>query len=120
MPNGVLIMERPISHFESASVLNNMVSQAEFNKGKAAEIFNEVQNSKRIVVLKNNKPSAIILSPDEYARMAEFEEDCRLLILAEERMRNAKDDDFIPADQLMEDMGITHEDLDNTDDVEIG
>ncbi len=48
------------------NLLNNLVSVTMFNQGQASKIFNRLQDEKQIVVLKNNVPTAILLSPDEY------------------------------------------------------
>ncbi len=49
--------------------LNNLVSVTMFNQGQASKIFNRLQSEKQIIVLKNNNPTAILLSPDEYDRL---------------------------------------------------
>ena len=49
--------------------LNNLVSVTMFNQGQASKIFNRLQTEKQIIVLKNNNPTAILLSPDEYDRL---------------------------------------------------
>ena len=48
------------------NLLNNLVSVTMFNQGQASKIFNRLHDEKQIVVLKNNVPTAILLSPDEY------------------------------------------------------
>ena len=48
------------------NLLNNLVSVTMFNQGQASKIFNRLQEEKQIVVLKNNIPTAVLLSPDEY------------------------------------------------------
>lgn len=48
------------------NLLNNLVSVTMFNQGQASKIFNRLQDEKQIVVLKNNVPTAVLLSPDEY------------------------------------------------------
>ena len=40
--------------------------------------------------MRNNKPAAIVISPDDYRRLTEAEEDFALYLEAEERMK--KDD----------------------------
>ena len=50
-------------------LLNNLVSVTMFNQGQASKIFNRLQAEKQIIVLKNNNPTAILLSPDEYDRL---------------------------------------------------
>ena len=50
-------------------MLNNLVSVTMFNQGQASKIFNRLQDEKQIVVLKNNVPTAVLLSPDEYDRL---------------------------------------------------
>lgn len=56
------------------NLLNNLVSVTMFNQGQASRIFNRLQEEKQIVVLKNNIPTAILLSPDEYARLLSLAE----------------------------------------------
>ena len=51
------------------NMLNNSVSVTMFNQGQASKIFNRLQTEKQIIVLKNNNPTAILLSPDEYDRL---------------------------------------------------
>ena len=58
-----------------ANVLQSLVSISQFNKGQAAKIFDKLQTQRELIVLKNNQPSAIILSPEEYTRLIEIEED---------------------------------------------
>ena len=56
------------------NLLNNLVSVTMFNQGQASKIFNRLQDEKQIVVLKNNVPTAILLSPDEYDRLLSLAE----------------------------------------------
>ena len=51
------------------NLLDNLVSVTKFNQGQASKIFNRLQAEKQIIVLKNNIPTAILLSPDEYDRL---------------------------------------------------
>ena len=51
------------------NLLNNLLSVTMFNQGQASKIFNRLQDEKQIVVLKNNVPTAVLLSPDEYDRL---------------------------------------------------
>ncbi|MDR0843567.1 MAG: type II toxin-antitoxin system Phd/YefM family antitoxin [Acidobacteriota bacterium] len=67
----------------TADTLNSLVSITQFNKGQAAKIFDRLKTERRLVVLKNNVPSAVILSPEEYVRLSQAEEDARLLQVAE-------------------------------------
>lgn len=56
------------------NLLNNLVSVTMFNQGQSSKIFNRLQEEKQIVVLKNNVPTAILLSPDEYDRLLSLAE----------------------------------------------
>lgn len=73
-----------------------LVSISDFSQGKAGKIFNDVaENNKEYIVLKNNQPTAVLLSVKEYketqekiARLEAFIdkiENIRLLKLAERR-----------------------------------
>jgi len=104
---------------DTSNILKSLVSITQFNKGQAAKIFDRLKTERRIIVLKNNAPSAILLSPDEYLRLLEIEEDSYLLNLAEQRLAGYKPGDGIPYEEALVQMGLTHEDIENAEDVEI-
>jgi len=103
----------------AANILNSLVPITQFNKGQAAKIFDRVKSERQLVVLKNNTPSAIILSPEEYERLAEIEENYYLLSLAEPRLKNGGLSKAFDADEAMHQLGITPDDIQNAEDVEI-
>lgn len=70
----------------TANILQSLVPISQFNKGQAAKIFDRLYTEKELIVLKNNQPSAIILSPDEYTRLTEIEENYMLLLEANRRL----------------------------------
>ena len=59
----------------TTDLLQSLVSITQFNRGQASRIFDRLHSERQLIVLKNNQPSAVILSPEEYARLAEIEED---------------------------------------------
>ena len=76
-----------------------LVPISEFSQGKAGKIFNDVvKNNKEYIVLKNNQPTAVVISMQEYKKtqekLAKFEkilervEEIRLMRLAEIRANN--------------------------------
>ncbi|MCL2082545.1 MAG: type II toxin-antitoxin system Phd/YefM family antitoxin [Oscillospiraceae bacterium] len=103
----------------TANFLHSLVPITQFNKGQAARIFDRVKSESQLVVLKNNVPSAIILSPDEYERLTEIEENYNLLSLAESRLKNGWTARSVDAAEAMHRLGITPEDIENAEDVEI-
>lgn len=104
---------------DTGNLLKSLVSITQFNKGQAAKIFDRLKTERRIVVLKNNAPSAIILSPDEYLRLLEIEEDSILFNLAEQRLADYKPSDGNSYDEALIQLGLTHEDIDNAKDLEL-
>jgi len=51
---------------------DDFVSVSDFSQGKANKIFNEVQSEgKDFIVMKNNKPSAVIMPVDKYNALVE-------------------------------------------------
>ena len=100
----------------TAQLLKNLVPITQFNRGKAASIFERVKRERHLIVLKNNEPSAIILSPEEYARLAEIEEDYYLMTIAGERLAKGE---ALPFEAVLREAGITQDDLDAMGDVEI-
>ena len=70
----------------ATNILQCLVPISQFNKGQASKIFDRLRSEKELIVLKNNQPSAIILSPEEYTRLTEIEEDYFLLLEANKRL----------------------------------
>lgn len=67
--------------------LDNLVSVSELSHGGVSKTLSRVGNNNPIVVMRNNKPAAGVISPDEYRRLTEAEEDFALYLEAEERMK---------------------------------
>ena len=68
------------------TMLNNIVPVSRFNRGEASKIFDEVVASGTKIVLKNNTPTCVLVSPEEYDEMMEQLEDYTLLKEAAARM----------------------------------
>lgn len=103
----------------AANILQSLVPISQFNKGQAAKIFDRLHTEKQLIVLKNNQPSAVILSPEEYARLTEIEEDYMLLIEAAKRLEKNGDKPTIPMEVLLSDLGISEKELSEVEDVDI-
>ena len=103
----------------AVNILNSLIPISQFNKGKAAQIFDRLRTEKELIVLKNNQPSAVILSPEEYSRLTEIEEDYALLIEANNRLEAAGDKRGIPMEEVLADLGISEKELENAEDAAI-
>lgn len=102
-----------------AHLLQSLVPVSQFNKGQAAKIFDRLHSERELIVLKNNQPSAIILSPEEYIRLTEIEEDYFLLLEANKRMEENGNHKTISFHSVMSDLGIHEDELLEAEDVEI-
>lgn len=94
----------------AASVLNSLIPITQFNRGQASRIFDRLHTESQLVVLKNNQPAVIILSPAEYSRLSEIEENYLLLLEAGRRLAESSGP-VIPESELMKELGITEEEL---------
>lgn len=101
--------------------LDHIISVSELGRGQASKVIQVVKSKKeQFIVVKNNKPEAIIMSIEEYNELMESKEELELLLLATERVKNTNISGYKDFDQLLEEEGITHEQLDTIiDDVEI-
>lgn len=102
-----------------AQTLRSLVPISQFSKGQAAQVFDRLRTEKQLIVLKNNAPAAVLLSPEEYERMTEMEENYRLLLLAQERLAKGGLERAISQEQMMERLGVTQDDIDAAEDVEV-
>lgn len=99
--------------------LNSLVSITQFNKGQASRIFDRLNTEKQLIVLKNNIPSAVIISPDEYIRLSEIAEDYYLLLEAQKRLKNNNGQKSLSFDDVMQNYGISESDIENAEDLDI-
>ncbi len=97
---------------------NKLVSISLFNKGQASRIFDRLRTQDEIIVLKNNQPTAYIISPKEYERISEMEENYYLLQEAYERLSAYNEQLGIPMTDIMTKYDITQEELDQMEEVE--
>ncbi|MDR3209801.1 MAG: type II toxin-antitoxin system Phd/YefM family antitoxin [Oscillospiraceae bacterium] len=107
-----------ISHFSLSAALDALVPISRFNKGEANKIFDEVRATGCKIVVKNNAPACVLLSPEQYKAMREELDDRYLLALALERMANDNGVSYTMEEILAED-GLTLADLDAMEDVEL-
>ena len=103
----------------AAGLLKSLVPISQFNKGQAAKIFDRLHSERELIVLKNNQPSAVILSPEEYTRLTEIEEDYFLLLEANKRMEENGSNKKISMDSVLNNLGISKEELLDAEDVDI-
>lgn len=99
-------------------IIQNSVPLSNFNKGMAGKIFTEVRQNGTKIVMKNNLPECVLMSPEEYIELMDELEDMRLLLLAEDRIKNSSGKVYTQ-EEVMEELGITDEELDSMEDVEI-
>ena len=101
------------------SAVKHTVPISLFNRGQAGKIFEEVKRFGAKVVMKNNIPECVLLSPEEYTKLMDELEDAELALLAKERLKNFDPKKVISAEKLYQELGITDEDLKGFEDVEL-
>lgn len=80
-----------------------MVSVTSLNHGGASKALSQVGDNHPVVVLKNNQPSAVIITPADYRRLTQAEENFVLYRKAVERLRNDDSTLLTDADVFGED-----------------
>lgn len=100
------------------SAIENTISISLFNRGLAGKIFDEVKRCGAKVVMKNNAPECVLLSPDEYIRLLDEVNDARLMALAAERMNNFDPSTLISQEYVDQELGFSSSDYENTEDIE--
>lgn len=72
-----------VNEVSISNVLNSLVPISRFNKGEANKIFDEVKETGCKIVLKNNVPACVLITPEKYNEMMETIENYNLLVEAE-------------------------------------
>ena len=94
-----------------ANMMNAMVHITRFNKGEASKIFDEVERTGAKIVVKNNRPACVLLSPSQYETLMEMLSDYVLLAEAEKRVDASDNTDNISHEEMMRELGLTDADL---------
>lgn len=68
-------------------ILDSVVSVSSLNHGGASRAISRVGDDQPLVVMKNNQPAAVIITPNDYRRLTQAEEDFALYLEAAERER---------------------------------
>ncbi|MCR5559028.1 MAG: type II toxin-antitoxin system Phd/YefM family antitoxin [Schwartzia sp.] len=100
------------------SAIQNSVPISNFNKGMAGKIFADVRSNGPKVVIKNNNPECVLMSPEEYISILDEIADMKLLLLAKERTKNAPKKIYRHG-EVMKELGISEDDLKAAEDIEI-
>lgn len=103
----------------TANFLTRLIPITQFNRGQASRIFDRLRSESELIVLKNNQPSAVILSPDEYTRLAEIEENYTLLLEAAKRLTVNEGKPAISEADVLKYFGIAETDLEKVEEPEI-
>ena len=99
----------------ASTIMRSIVPITRFNRGEANKIFDEVESSGMKIVVKNNKPACVLLSPERYDEIMELLSDHILLQEAEKRMASTDSSELLTQDEMMAELGISQEDLDDID-----
>lgn len=102
-----------------SGAIDHTVSISQFHDGMAEQVFSNVRKSGTLVVIKNNEPECVLMSPSEYINFMEELADAKLKLLTLQRIVNGSLDQTSTQKEVMESFGITEEDLDAMGEVEI-
>jgi prevent-host-death family protein len=76
-----------INKNELVDILNKCISVSELSRGMASKIIQNVsKNKEQYIIMKNNKPEAVILSLEDYTELLDAKEELELLKMANERV----------------------------------
>ena len=101
------------------SAINHTIPISQFHKGMAAQIFSDVRKSGAKVVIKNNEPECVLMSPAEYMDFMDELADARLELLALQRIAGGALAHTSTQKEVMESLGVTEDDLADMEEVEI-
>ena len=104
-----------MSDLSVMGVMKSIVPITRFNKGQANRIFDEVEASGTKIVMKNNRPACILMSPGKYEALMELLSDYVLLEEAEERMAHYDPKETLSQEEMMESLRISQDDLADID-----
>ena len=98
-----------------AGMRANAVPIARFHMGETEKIFDEVQAAGTKIVMRNERPACVLVSPSQYESLLAMLSDYSLLMEADRRMAENHDTENISHAEMMRILGITQSELDDID-----
>lgn len=98
--------------------LTSTIPISMFNRGLAGKIFEEVKKAGAKVVMKNNVPECVLLSPEEYTALIDAVNDAKLAAIAAERLAKIGSSKLISEEDHKKKYGITPDMLAGYEEVE--
>lgn len=95
--------------FRAVNIIDSIIPISRFNKGEANKIFKEVKTNGIRIVVKNNVPECVLISPKEYQEMIEKYEDALLLVEANNRLSQKVK--YVSQDEVLKELNIDEEDF---------
>lgn len=96
-------------------MLKTLIPISRFNKGEANKIFDEVETTGTKIVVKNNKPACVLISPTQYESLMEMLSDFILKEEAQARMEHYNASENRTQEQMLQEFGIPQSELDTVD-----
>lgn len=100
------------------SAIRNTVPINFFNRGLAGKVFEEVKKSGAKVVLKNNTPECVLLSPEEYVQLMDRVNDAQLVDVADKRS-NFDSKTLLSENEMNARLGVAENELSGFDETDI-
>ena len=104
-----------MSEMSVMSVMKSIVPITRFNKGEANRIFDEVEATGTKIVMKNNRPACILMSPSQYENLMEMLSDYIMREEAEHRMAEYDPAKSLTQEEMLKELGVAAADLDDID-----
>ena len=101
-----------------SSALRSTIPISLFNRGMAGKVFEDVRRQGAKVVMKNNAPECILLSPEDYLKLIDEVNDAKLMALAMQRMQNYDPEKTISEEEADRILGFSKEDMDDFEGVD--
>jgi len=99
------------------NALDHIISVSELGRGQASKVIQNVESNKeQYIVVKNNKPQAIIMSIEEYSDLQNLREEYELMKLATQRVAESNDAEYSSFDEVMKEFDIDEEEIDKIED----
>ncbi|MBQ2552420.1 MAG: type II toxin-antitoxin system Phd/YefM family antitoxin [Treponema sp.] len=97
----------------TTNILDSIVPISRFNKGEANKIFSDVKKYGTRIVVKNNIPECVLMSPQTYQQIMNEYEDA--VLLAEAQKRLSQNVEYTDHEDLMKKFGLTESDLNDVE-----
>ncbi len=65
---------------KDSDLMDRLIPITQFNRGQASKIIHSISGKDSVIILKNNTPTAVLMSPENYKTICDLADECQKIL----------------------------------------